>query len=90
LGEDVERSTAVHEKHFLFLTCLELLAKLPQDRPTIKAVLEDTWLTRGTANLLKQRQGATPQTAFQQYALAKPQSLKPYDEVAKMAQENDQ
>jgi hypothetical protein len=51
--------------------------------------LEDPWLTKGSANLLKQRQTATSQTSFQQYALAKPQSLKPYDEVAKMAQESE-
>ena len=66
---------------------IELLAKDPRKRPTIKEVLEDPWITQNFPEATRLREKTKDQNEFQMYSLPRPNSLKIYDEIAKVTQE---
>jgi len=85
LGQEIRGSQGIYQKYVTLLIIIGLLAKDPQKRPTIKEVLEDPWISKNFPEVTKLRENAKSQNMFQMYSLPKPNSLKIYDEVAKMS-----
>lgn len=69
------------------LITIELLTKNAKERPTIKQVLDDPWITSYCKEVKVLREKAQPHQLFQMYSLTKPNSLKIYDEVDKVSNE---